>query len=217
MHMSKELEVKAPIGIFLNKGNANYAPSWRLFITVEDLESIPADLFATKVSQSQNPDLAGKVVFKYFSFKVNDATPFSIHTPQGTDVTTPPAELKQLVIDKLGNMDGVEMSLAINLPGNFCNIETPQGTFTVFDKKEFPQTDGKPGYYIQSESVATVKLTEATHLGNKYYQVRLSTELSPDELFVKAGRGQVWGQDDSGVGAGVGASDDGAVDDGSPW
>lgn len=216
--MSKELEVKAPIQVFLNKGNANYAPSWRLFITVKDLESIPADLFATKVSQSQNPDLAGKVVFKYFSFKVNDATPFSIHTPQGTDVTTPPAELKQLVIDKLGSMDGVEMSLVINLPGNFCNIETPQGTFTVFDKKEFPKTDGKPGYFLKSESEATVKLTEATHLGNKYYQVRLSTELSPDELFLKAGRAQVWGQDDASVGASDdGAVDDGAADDGSPW
>lgn len=216
--MSKELELKnVPVGVFLNKGNANYAASWRMFIKVEDVSAIPDDLFATKVSQSQNPDLAGKVVFKYFSFKANDNTPFSIHTPEGTTVTTPPAELKQLVMDRLGKIDGVEMSLAINLPGNFCNIETPQGMFTVFDKKEFPQTDGKPGYYIKSESPVTVKLTEATHLGNKYYQVRLSTDLSPDELFVKAGRGQIWGQDNSGVGAGAGASDDVDADDGAPW
>ena len=59
MHMSKELELTAPIGIFLNKGNANYSPSWRMFINVEDLATIPDDLFATKVSQSQNPDLSG--------------------------------------------------------------------------------------------------------------------------------------------------------------
>lgn len=215
MHMSKELELTAPIGIFLNKGNANYSPSWRMFINVEDLATIPDDLFATKVSQSQNPDLAGKVVFKYFSFKVNDNTPWSIHTPSGTQITTPPAELKQLVVDRLGNMEGVEMSLAINLPGNFCNIDTPEGVFTVFDKKEFPQTDGKPGYYIKSESLVTIHLTEATHLGNKYYQVRLSTDLTPDELFVKAGRGQVWGQDDGG--AGVSAVADEESDGGAPW
>lgn len=215
MHMS--LEINAPIGVFLNKGNEHYKPSWRLNIKVKDLASIPDAMFATKMSQSQNPELAGKVLFKYFSFKINENTPWSTHTPQNTDLNTPPSELKQLVMDRLGNMEGVEMSLTINLPGNFCNIETPLGKFTIFDKKEFPQTDGGPGYYVKSESPATVKLTEATHLGNKYYQVDLSTDLSPDELFVEAGRAKVWGQDNGGSNAPVGVSSDADGTDGAPW
>lgn len=218
--MTKELELTAPIGVFLNKGNQNYSPSWRLFITVEDLHAVPDDLFAVKVSQSQNPELSGKVVFKYFSFKVNDDAPWSIHAPNNASLTTPPSELKAEVIQKLGHMEDAEKSLAINLPGNFSNILTGDGElYTVFDKKEFPQTDGNPGYYIKQGSVATVKLTEATHLGNKYYQVRLSTDLTPDELFVKAGRSKVWGQD-GGSAAPAGYADgeeDAATDEGSPW
>ena len=215
--MSNEILLTAPIGIFQSKANGPYKAGHRLFITVEDLESLPDELFATKVSQSQNPELSGKVIFKHFSFKANENSPWTPQTPQGTQPVTPPAELKAQVLEKLGNMENAEFRLTINIPGAFCNIDTPDGRFTIFDKNEFPDRDGNPGYYVKSGSVCNIKLTPASHMGNQYFQVLLSTGLAPDDLFVKSGRAQVWGQEDRGTAAGSSYESEDIDDGSSPW
>ena len=46
-----------PISIFQSAG-MNGKPSRQLFIDIADLASVPEELFALKVSQSKNPELA---------------------------------------------------------------------------------------------------------------------------------------------------------------
>lgn len=209
------MSLTAPIGIFLSKAQGKYKAKHRLFITVEDLSTVPAELFATKVSKSQNQELKGKVIFKHFSYKANDNAPWSPHTPQGTELVTPNAELKQQAVDNLNNLPNAEFRLTINIPGKFCNIDTPDGRFTIFDKTEFPEKEGNPGYYLKSGSKCTINLTPAVHLDETYFQVKLSTDLTPDELFVKSGHAQVWSPDGSDNGFETN-QDDGNEDVG-PW
>lgn len=185
----------APISVFQNKG-MNGGPSRRLFITVTDINTIPDELFAVKVSQSKNPALAGKPVFKYFSYKVNDDSPFTTLAPNGATVATPTSELKAQAIAKLAAIPGVKFSLTINMNGKFGNIATPEGVFTIFDDAEFPATEGKPDYYLKSGTIADVELEKAESQYGPYYQVRLSTEQGPDDIFQRGGKSKVWGATD---------------------
>lgn len=203
----------APISVFQQAG-MNGQPSRRLFITVEDLNTIPDELFAVKVSQSKNPELAGKSVFKYFSYKVDENAPFSALAPSGTTMATPTAETKAAVVAKLGSIAGAKFSVAINMNGKFANIATPDGTYTIYDDKEFPATEGKPGYYIKAGSLADVEITKGESQYGPYYKVALSTDMTPDELFVRAGKSKVWGAE-AGAGAADVATDE--VNDGGVW
>ena len=69
--MTEPIVIKGPISIFQTAG-MNGRPSRRLFIDVKDLSTIPDELFAVKISQSKNPSLAGKFVFKLFRYIFND-------------------------------------------------------------------------------------------------------------------------------------------------
>lgn len=190
--MTEPIVIKGPISIFQTAG-MNGRPSRRLFIEVKDLAVIPEELFAVKISQSKNPSLAGKPVFKYFSYKVNENTPFSALAPDTTTLATPLSEIRSAVLTKLGALPGAVFSLNIALNGSFANITTSEGLYTIFDDKEFPATEGKPGYYVASGTEAEVTITEAQSQYGPYYRTSIKTALSPDEVFVKAGKGKVWG------------------------
>lgn len=195
--MTEPIVISGPISIFQTAG-MNGRPSRRLFIDVKDLDAIPDELFAVKISQSKNPSLAGKPVFKYFSYKVNENTPFSALAPDNTTLATPVSEIKSTVVSKLGALPGAKYSLNIALNGSFANIETSEGIYTIFDDKEFPATEGKPGYYVASGTEATVTITRAQSQYGPYYRTSIKTALSPDEVFVKAGKGKVWGAETQG-------------------
>lgn len=203
----------ASISIFQQDG-LNGKPSRRVFIAVEDLAAVPDELFAIKMSQSRNPELAGKAVFKYFSYKVSKDAPFSALAPTGTTVATPTAETKAAVMAKLGALPDVEFSIAMNMNGQFGNIKTPEGVYTIFDDKEFPATQGKPGYYLKSGTLATVTLTLAQGQHSEYYQVALATDSGPADIFVTAGKSKVWG---AGAADTTPAVDAGATDELSGW
>lgn len=210
---------KVPISIFQTH-DMNNKPARRLFIAVTDLSVVPDELFAIKVSQSKKPELAGKPVFKYFSYKVSENIPFSPLAPATATLQTPTSELKAAVLEKIGKIPGAVFSLAINMNGHFGNITTPEGVFTLFDDQRFPQSEGKPGYYLKSNTEAKVTLTKATSQYGPYYRVQLETEEVPDDIFVKSGRSKVWGEEDSGVtGAPTDSNIHAAIEtnDGSVW
>lgn len=206
-----------PLSVYQQQG-LNGGPSRRVFIEVTDLATIPEELFAIKMSQSKNPELAGKPMFKYFGYKVNENTPFSALAPTGTTLATPVSENKQNVIGKLGQLPDAKFSLAINLNGTFANIKAGDGVlYTIFDDKEFAQTDGKPGYYIKKGAVGTVELEMATSQFGPYYQVHLSTDLNPDDLFVRAGKSKVWGGAADTTDIPMPTAEDEPVNDGGVW
>lgn len=188
----------APISIYKSTG-MNGQISRRLFIAIEDLNTIPEELFKVKVSQSQNPALAGKPVFKYFSYKINEESAFSPLAPDGTTTATPLGELKAAVLAKLGAIPGAKFSVAINMNGRFGNISTTEGVFTVFDNEQFVANEGNPPYFLKSGVTADVTLTEATSQYGPYYRIDLSTDASPDDIFQTASRAKVYGQDSDGV------------------
>ena len=190
--MTEPIVIKGPISIFQTAG-MNGRPSRRLFIDVKDLAVIPEELFAVKISQSKNPSLAGKPVFKYFSYKVNENTPFSALAPDTTTLATPVSEIRAAVLAKLGALPGAVFSLNITLNGTFANIATSDGLYTIFDDKEFSATEGKPGYYVATGTPAEVTITKAKSQYGPYFRTSIKTALSPDEVFVKAGKGKVWG------------------------
>lgn len=209
----------APISIFQTH-NMNNQPARRLFITVTDLAAVPDELFAIKMSQSKKPELAGKPVFKYFSYKVSENTPFSPLAPATATLQTPTSELKAVALEKIGKIPGAVFSLAINMNGRFGNIKTPDGVFTLFDDQRFPQSEGKPGYYLKSNTKANVTLTKATSQYGPYYRIQLETDEVPDDIFVKSGRSKVWGEEDAGATIAPAAADTPAapeVNDGSVW
>ena len=186
-----------PISIFQSAG-MNGKPSRQLFIDIADLASVPEELFALKVSQSKNPELAGKPVFKYLSHKISAETPFSPLAPSTVTMATPLADIKALVVSKLGALPDAKFSFSINLNGSFTNIKAGNGTtYTIFDDKEFAATEGKPGYYLKGGTVATVELTLAQSNYDPYYRVSLETKSSPNEIFVHSGKSKVWGADDA--------------------
>lgn len=206
-----------PLSVYQQQG-MNDRPSRRVFIDLTDIASVPDELFAVKISQSKNPELAGKPIFKYFSYKVNDNTPFSALAPTGTTVATPTSEVKQNVVTKLGQLPDAKFSLAINLNGKFANITTAEGPYTIFDDNEFAATEGKPGYYIKRGSLGTIELKKATSQYGPYYQVSLETKLTPDELFVRSGKGKVWGGSDAEDEiAPQGEAPSQPVNDANPW
>lgn len=186
---------KAPISIYKST-DMNGQISRRLFITIEDLNTIPEELFKVKISQSQNPALAGKAVFKYFSYKINEESAFSPLAPDGTTTATPLGELKAAVVAKLGAIPGAKFSVAINMNGRFGNITTSDGEYTVFDNEQFAANEGNPPkYYLKSGVIADVTLTEATSKYGPYYRINLATDASPDDIFQKTSRAKVYGQD----------------------
>lgn len=186
---------EAPISVFQST-NMNGKPSRRVLIRVKDLGAIPDELFAVKISQSKKPELTGHPIFRYFSFKVSEDTPFSPLAPTSATLQTPTAELKAQVVENLGKMAGAIFHIAINMNGRFGNIRTPEGIYTLFDDQQFPQSEGKPGYYLKSNTKATVTLTKSISHYGPYYRVVLETTAMPNDIFVKSGRSKVWGAED---------------------
>lgn len=188
------------INIFTGTGMNGQGVSRRVFITVDNIQEVPAALFAVKVSQSQKPEKAGKTVFKQLLFKQpGENQPWQDFAPQGVTLATPVEEIKNALVSFVQN-NGVQLEyeLAINLNGKFGRISTPAGAFTLYDEEEFAATNGQPPYYLNRDTVATVTLKEAqSKYGSTYFQVDLSTASQPDEIFTRAGRAKVWGEDES--------------------
>lgn len=194
-----ELQLKnKEISIFTTDG-LNGGKSRRLFITIDDITQVPAELFAVKISQSQKPEKAGRVVFTYLSFKhVGDEHPWQDFAPKDVTTATPVEEIKAKLVNFVTTNNLVlQYQVAVNLNGKFANISTPEGRFTLFDDDQFSATDGNPGYYLKRGTVADITLKEAMSKYNKtYFQVSLSTNLAPNDIFQKSGRAKVWGQDE---------------------
>lgn len=173
--------------------------SRRIHITVDDITEIPAELFAVKVSQSKKPEKAGKTVFKYLSYRTKGTDePRQDFAPNGVTPATPVEEIKQMFVNFLQTQGlQLEFSVSVNMPGNFGDITTSEGRVLIFDNTEFAAAEGYPGYYIKQGTRADITLRLAQGKYGQYYQVRLTTTASPDEIFVRGGRAKVWGQDDA--------------------
>ena len=192
--MTKTFSVTKPISIF-PATKTNGQPTRRLVISVQpsELSEMPAELFAVKISQSPKPERAGKLVFKYFSFKPSDSTPWSDMASTNFNIATPVEEIKQAVVNALGTSNA-KVQFTVNMPGQFANIETSDGHYSIYDFNE--SADGNLGYYFKGGTVVTVTFTEATHNGNPYYRLSLNAEtLAPDEIFARSGKGKRFGEE----------------------
>lgn len=210
--MSTTFTYTAPVSIFPST-KIDGTPSRRLVLSVQpsELESVPADLFAVKVSQSKNPQKKGTLRFKYFAFKANDTAQWSDQASTNFNVGTPVEEIKAAVVAAIGANPEATVQFTVNMPGKFANIETSDGRYSLFDFNENP--DGNLGYYLKGGTVVTVTFTESEHKGNLYYRLKLEArDKSPEELFVRGGRGKIFGQEDA-VGETTGASVEQAGED----
>lgn len=210
--MSTTFTYTAPVSIFPST-KIDGTPSRRLVLSVQpsELESVPADLFAVKISQSKNPQKKGTLRFKYFAFKANDTAQWSDQASTNFNVGTPVEEIKAAVVAAIGANPEATVQFTVNMPGKFANIETADGRYSLFDFNENP--DGNLGYYLKGGTVVTVTFTESEHQGNLYYRLKLEArDKSPEELFVRGGRGKIFGQEDV-VGETAGASVEQAGED----
>lgn len=200
-----EWDYTGTVAIFKREGYQGKGVSRTMFFSpdVSELENIPAELFMVKVSQSQKPELAGKVVFRFLSFKLTEDGQYNSTAPQGVTVTTPLEEIKALVVSKLSAIPEAQVSIAIRLHGKFTTVSTPEGNFNIYDEERFPSTNwrelGDPPYYLRNDVEVTVSLKGAESHGNEYLQSRIKTNLSPDEIFQKRADGQIWGEDSGSV------------------
>ena len=191
--------ITKPISIF-PATKQDGSPTRRLVVSVTpaELAEMPEELFAVKVSQSKNPTRAGKVVFKYFAYRLTESTPWTDIVPSNFNIATPVAEIKAAVVSAIGSKADAKVQFTINMPGKFANIETSDGRYSLYDFNA--SQDGNLGYYLKGGTVVTVTLTPSEHQGNTYYRVRLDANgQSPEDIFVRGGKGKVFGQDDAGA------------------
>lgn len=198
-----EWTYEGPISIIRGTGYQGKGVSRTLFLNEPKLEDIPEQLFAVKLSQSTNPAKAGKVVFRFFSFRFDPNQKFENMAPTGVGMDTPLSEIKAMIISKLGNIPQAEASINVNLKGRFTNVQCSDGLFAIYDetKPEFqsddPTKSGDAPYYIKSDAVIQVKLKGAVSQGNEYLQSTLSTPATAAETFQNRQVGSVWSPDGS--------------------
>lgn len=159
-----------------------------LFVDVDDLNAIPSELFAVKISQSKNPELVGKPVFKYFQYRINSDDPWTSLAPNGSNPTSNLDDLKANVLKRFDGSDGAQFELNLKMHGKWGNINTPDGAYALYDEDHFPETQGDPNYYLKAGTICDIKLTPATSHGNDYYQVEVSTKEEPDDIFQIRGK-----------------------------
>jgi hypothetical protein len=206
-----EWDYEGPISIIRGTGYQNKGVSRTMFLTPK-LADIPEQLFALKVSQSTNPARAGKLVFKYFSYRFDENAKYENTAPESVSLDTPLSEVKNLVVSKIGNIPNAQISVNVALHGSFTNVSCADGTYAIFDKEKFknadPNKDGDAPYYIKGDAIIRVKLKGAVSQGNEYLQSTLSTTASADDIFQKVQAGKVWGEDSGDVGAAASPSTD---------
>lgn len=185
--MTQPIVIKAPTTLFVTDQNTR-----RLFLQIDDIASVPAELFKVKVSQSKNPDLAGKTMFKYITYKIDSNSSYAQLAPSGITIATPVEEIKEIFVSKVAPLTDATFSVAINMPGRFGRIATATGTFSLFDEEQFVETKGRPPYYMNSGTPCEVTLTEATSQHGPYYRINLRTDLPDSEVFTELRTTQVW-------------------------
>lgn len=196
-----EWEYDGTVGFARGQGYMGAGISRTMFLH-PNVQDIPENLFAVKSSQSTNPQKAGKLVFKYLSYRLTeDQKPMDL-VPSGIDMSTPLADIKAAFVSKINSTPGASVSLNIGLKGKFTSIVCADGTFKLYDEEEpdfktdDPNTTGNAPYYIKSDAQVHVKLKGAmSKQGNAYIQSALSSTLSSSEIFVKPQRGMIWGGD----------------------
>lgn len=211
-----EYTYEGPISIFKGRGyQGGVSRTMFLTPTIDQLENMPEELFVVKISQSQNPDRAGKALFRFFTFRTSSDEKYSDLVPKGVTQTTPLAEIKEKVIKTLKQIDGAEVSITVPLHGTFTTVDLADGRFDIYNEAKFPSDDiktlGEPPYYIKPDATMAVTLKGAENLGNEYFQSRISSPLSADDVFQKKAAGKIWGEEDS-----TGASEP-ATSDGDVW
>lgn len=193
-----EWDYEGPISIIRGTGYQGKGVSRTMFLSPK-LEDIPEELFALKVSQSPNPAKAGKLVFKYFSFRFDENAKYENAAPTDVTLETPLSEIKNLVLSKMGNIPNAQISVNVNLHGAFTNVSCADGTYAIYDEEKFksadPNKSGDAPYYIKGDAIIHVKLKGAISQGNEYLQSTLSTTASADDIFQKVQAGKVWGED----------------------
>lgn len=212
MTMATPFSITQPVSIFPST-KLDGSPSRRLVVSVQpsELVNIPEELFAIKTSQSKKPERAGKLVFKYFSYKASETATWSDLASTQFNIATPLAEIKKLVVSMFGQNLEAKVQFTVNMPGKFANIDTADGRYSIFDFNTNP--DGNLGYYLKGGTVVTVTFTPAEHQGNEYLRIKLDAGTqTPEDIFVKGGHGKVYGQDDDVPAQNVytGAADEGA-------
>lgn len=176
----------------------NGKPIKKLVFTGHDIENVPAELFKLKISASKKPELAGSVMTRYVSWKLNAQLPWSSKLPNTITMQTPVDVVKNELVNVFRQYPEAVFSVSIKMPGQFGNIETPQGTYSIFDFKVDPIA-GNVGYYLVKDTPVTVTLTLAENKGNNYFRVALATTKSPDEIFRRSGHAKVWGAEETTV------------------
>lgn len=178
------------------------------------VEDIPANLFAIKASQSTSPQKAGKLVFKWLSYRLaEDQKPIDL-VPTNIDMTTPLDQIKAVFEQKINATPGASVSLNIGLKGKFTSIACADGTYKLYDedepdfKTDDPNTTGNAPYYIKNDAMVHVKLKGAmSKQGNPYIQTTLSSTSTADEIFAKPQRGAIWNPDGATVPAAEGSAE----------
>lgn len=207
-----EWDYDGTVGFARGQGYKGEGISRTMFLH-PNVADIPEQLFALKQSKSDNPQKAGKLVFKYLSYRFAEDQKHSDLVPAGIAMSTPLDQIKAAFVSKLGNIPGASVSLNIGLKGTFTNIVCADGSYAIYDesKPEFktddPNTTGNAPYYIKSDAQIHVKLKGAmSKQGNAYIQTTLSSTSSSSEIFAMPQRGAIWSPDGASESAPAAAS-----------
>lgn len=189
------------VGFTRGKGYQGVGISRTMFLHPK-VEDIPENLFAVKVSQSTNPQKAGKLVFRFLSYRLTeDAKPVDL-VPSSIELTTELSAIKNALVSKINSTSGASVSLNIGLKGKFTNIACADGTYKLYDeddpafKTDNPETTGNAPYYIKNDAEIHVVLKGAqSKQNNPYIQSTLSTTSNSSEVLAMPQKGKIWNPD----------------------
>lgn len=176
-----------------------------LVINFDNVEDVPVELFATKISQSTNPQKANKVVFSYLYFRENDESP-NTNVPVSDKITmeTDPEKIKAAYVKLAAKNPDLQVTAWITLNSPFLNVELKDGLWSVYDNNAFPSDDdriGDNGTYIIPETRLDIHLQQGInpqYPTNPYMRVELSNkDLVAKEVFKRKEHGKVFGDEET--------------------
>lgn len=197
---------KQPVSIFRNKNSnskKDVARSMRIDFT--DIESIPDELLTVKVSQSANPQKAGKVVFRWLNLSYGEGDNIvrtNIIKSKNVTIATKPEALRKYLEKLMEKYPELTISAFIPLSGKYLNVDLKDKLIIVFNEDEYPgkvnpstgknETLGQPPYYMKDQTILDIDLTEMVNVefpDNTFMSVRISNyDLDSTDVFTESRR-----------------------------
>lgn len=174
-------------------------------IDFDSVESVPVELCTPKVSQSNNPEKRGKIVFRWLTMSKVDGdkrTSTNVINWSKAEEGTDPSILKKWLAKYVESNPELQISAYVPLKGKFLNVDLSDNLYIIFNDDEYPgevnpstgknDTLGQPPYFLKDGTPLNIELTEMINVKypeHSFMQVYVSNyDLEGKDVFTERRR-----------------------------